>query len=162
MFILIQVVSYTWLLCFCTLLLIFTHYMYLYNLILMILASLLVFLIFIHVFVFNFMYMLILSKTIDIHVYPIVTCFICHVFYYGLFWCLDMYVYFSFDKTYIYLEVCLVLIKIKVLMILCFWVRNFDWASLSYLHEYVDYMIFIHSISFVYSWFWIHENICAS
>ena len=105
-FILVQVVSYTWLLCVCGLLLIYTHYMYLYNLVLMILIFTLVFLIFVHVF--NFMNMLILSKTLDIHVYPRVTCFTCHVFHYGFFSCLDMYVHFSFDKRYIYLEVCLV------------------------------------------------------
>jgi len=94
----------------------------------MILAFILIFSIFVHIFVLYFMYMLILFKTIDIHVYLRITCFTCHVFYYGLFSCLNMYVYFSFDKIYIYLEACLVLMKIELLIISCFLSKIF-WLS---------------------------------
>ena len=59
-------------------------------------------------FVFIFMYMQILSKLLDIYVYPWVTCFSCK-FYYELN-CVWICMYTSsLDKTYIYLEAYLVL-----------------------------------------------------
>ena len=64
---------------------------------------------------------------------------------------------FIFDKTYIYLETCLVFDKNRISHVWwfsCFWVRNFMWTLLIYFHVYGPYMNLVHSISFVYLWFW--------
>jgi len=65
--------------------------------------------------------------------YPWVTCILCHVLFYRLIVCLDKYVCFSFDKTYICLEVCLVLIKIifSYFMVSYLW----KWNSIFVLDE---------------------------
>ena len=83
------------------------------------------------------------------------------IFVYGLIYFWNIYIYnFSFNKTYIYLEACLVFDKNRIFWVLMisFCLRNlfvFIWASMPYFHDFIDYMIFCTLyISFVYSWFW--------
>ena len=99
--------------------------------------------------------MLILSKIIDIHVYPRVTYFTCHVFYCRFVYIWDMYVFFSFDKIYIYLEVCLILMKLNFSLFhffnkrISFWLSFIDLFSCIYfLHDSCT----LHHL--VCSWFW--------
>ena len=63
-----------------------------------------------------------------------------------------MYI-FSFDKTYIYLEACLIFMKILVLMIFMFLIKEFHvcLSLIDLFHEYATHLILVHSHYFLFT-----------
>ena len=156
----VQVVSNIWFLYVCTTLLICIHYMYMYNLVLMIPSFILVLPIFVHVFtlcICNYY-----SKPINIHVYSWVSCLHANSIIDSFVFRICMYI-FSFDRTYICLEVLFLKKNNFYDFYICLIKRYscFFWASLTiFMKMLLTWFLCTHTL-FVYSLHCFHEKFWA-